>query len=46
MSLDYLLYQLVLIKENKTQVLIAQMVVGPSKEMEQIKIKKASQLLV
>ena len=31
MSLDDVLYQLVLIKENKTKVLIAQMVVGLSK---------------
>ena len=36
MSLDYMLSQLVLLKENKTKVLIAQMVVGPSKQLKQI----------
>ena len=35
-SLDYVLCQLVLIKENKTKVSIAQSVVAPSKELEQI----------
>ena len=35
-SLDYVLCQLVLIKENKTKVSVAQSVVGPSKELEQI----------
>ena len=36
MSLDFALYQLVLIKENKTKVFIAQRVVGPSKQLKQI----------
>ena len=36
MSLDNVLYQLVLIKENKTKVSIAQRVVGPSKQLKQI----------
>ena len=36
MSLDYALSQLVLMKENKTKVFVAQRVGGPSKELEQI----------
>ena len=36
MSLDYVLSQLVLIKENKTKVFIALRVVGPSKQLKQI----------
>ena len=35
-TLDYVLCQLVLTKENKAKVSIAQSVVGPSKELEQI----------
>ena len=36
MSLGYALSQLVLMKENKTKVFVAQRVGGPSKELEQI----------
>ena len=36
MSLDYALSQMVLMKENKTKVFVAQRVGGPSKELEQI----------
>ena len=36
MSLHYVLSQLVLIKENKTKVFIAQRVLGPSKQLKQI----------
>ena len=36
MSLDYVLCQLVLIKENKTKVFIAQRVMGPIKQPKQI----------
>ena len=35
-SLDDVLYQLILIKENKTKVSIPQRVVGPSKQLKQI----------
>ena len=36
MSLDDVLYQLVLIKKNKTKVSIAQRVVGPSQQLKHI----------